>query len=127
MKADNLDYYQERDFDETVYASNSKYYYEELVKNHYFPFETYKNPGWDVEERELSTKVKLVFKVYRGNYSSQADNPDEYYGYRELIAWDVSDVVEYSTGGKVDPEMILSHQEYENYKQEIDNLIESNY
>ncbi len=125
MKSNNifsLDY-QERDFDEVVYCSSRNYYYEEVVENHYFPFETYKNPDWDVEERELFTRVKFVFKVYRGTYSSQADNPDEYCGYRELIAWDVSDVVEYSTGEKVDPEIVLNHQEYEAYKQEIDELI----
>lgn len=123
MKTDNLGYYTERDFDEVIHMTSRVDYREEAIQ-HYFLFETYKNPGWDVEERELVTDIKLIYKIHPGNYSSQAVSPDEYYGYSELVAYDHSNVVEFSTGEKVDPKSVLSPQEYETYMQEIADLID---
>ena len=117
---DNLDHYDESDFDEYVYYSrdSKKVHYEEEFKQFYFVYED----SWG-DEQELFTTIECIWKVTPPDYSSW-DSDLDYYGYSELTAWKVISV-ENAQGDEVNPEEVLTAEQLENYNAAMLNFVES--
>ena len=117
---DNLDHYNESDFDDYVYYSrdSTKAHYEEELKQFYFPYDDYHG-----EEKELFTTIECVWKVVPGSFSRQEESDIDYYGYTELTTWKVISV-ENAQGDEVEPEKVLTTEQLETYNAAMLNFID---
>lgn len=114
---DNLDRYTEDDFEDIVYYNPRKAYYEEETK--YYPFVYEDSEG----EKEILCTVNVCWRVVPPDYKSW-DSPEDYYGYTELVAWDVV-AVEDSEGEPVDVEKVLTPEQLHRYNSEIDAFVDN--
>ena len=115
---DNLDYYNEEDFEHVLYhPSSKKPYLDTELKQFYFVYED----DWG-EEYELFTTVECIWKVTPPDYSTWASDWD-YYGYNELVSWKVLSV-ENAQGDEVKPEEVLTEKQLLLYSTGLESFIE---
>ena len=115
---DNLDHYNEEDFDMYYDTPKNKCsYFDTELKQYYFAYED----AWGTEY-ELFTTVECLWKVVRPDPSSW-DSPEDYYGYTELKSWEVLSV-EDNEGNEVKPEDVLTEKQLLAYITGLESFIE---
>ena len=100
------------------YKLSRKYRYEDTKETFYFLSE-----DSDGDEIELCTDVNLAYRVVPGSFSVSAPSDYDYFGYQELIAWTVGETTEYSSGDVVDPEKVLTQEEFQRYTTGLQEFI----
>lgn len=128
---DNLDHYNEEDFDYILYQPSSKKpYLDPELKQFYFVYEDgleadqangSPSGAWSTEY-ELFTTVECIWKITPPDYNTWASDLD-YYGYSELVSWKVLSV-ENAQGDEVKPEEVLTEKQLESYNAGLINFIE---
>ena len=115
---DNLDHYNEEDFD--MYydtPKNKRSYFDTELKQYYFAYED----AWG-EEYELFTTVECLWKVTPPDPTTWASDLD-FYGYTELQSWNVISVEDHE-GNEVKPEDVLTEKQLLAYTAGLEAFIE---
>ncbi len=102
------------------YANSNRAYYTDVNKVHEFITEIYTENGW--EDYYIYTTISAVYKTSPGTYSISTVSAWDYYDTEELIAWDVSSVVN-EFNEEIDPKNILTEAEYERYNTSLNEFI----
>jgi hypothetical protein len=116
---DNLDHYNEEDFD--MYydtPKNKRSYFDTDLKQYYFAYED----AWG-EEYELFTTVECIWEVTPPDPTTWASDLD-YHGYVELKSWEVISVEDHE-GNEVKPEDVLTEKQLLAYTQGLEEFVES--
>lgn len=128
---DNLDQYNEEDFDYILYQPSSKKpYLNTELKQFYFVYEDgleadqangSPSGAWGTEY-ELFTTVECIWKVTPPDCSTWASDLD-YYGYSELVSWNALSV-ENAQRDEVNPEEVLTEKQLLAYTTGLEAFIE---
>ena len=97
-------------FDDFSYKLSRKYRYEDTKETFYFLSEDSNG-----DEIEFCTDVEFVYRVILAKSQWEADTDIEVFDQYELIAWSVGETTEYSSGDVVDPQKVLTEEEYKRY------------
>lgn len=117
---DKTEDYTEEYYDEVCTPSTRQIRYEEETKYFTFLYEIYDQDG--PSDKELLVEIELCYKVIPPDCTTW-DSDWDYYGYRELTAWDVVSV-QNEEGQEVDPKNILTAEDFIRYNSEIEISIE---
>ena len=115
---DNLDHYNEEDFD-MYYATpkNKRSYLDTELKQFYFVYEDERG-----EEYELFTTVERIWKVTPPDPTTWASDLN-YHGYAELKSWKVISVEDHE-GNEVKPKEVLTEKQLLAYITGLESFIE---
>jgi len=124
---DNIDFidydkYDESDLDVRAYfggrgGGKAKSHFEAQTKHYYFPYQDSQG-----NEQELITHVECLYRVTHGTFSPTEDSDWDFRGYTDLVSWDVLQV-ENNKGDEVDPEKVLTPEQFLEYSQVLDSFI----
>ena len=107
-----------KDFDDFSYKLSHKYRYEDTKETFYFLSED--SYG---DEIELLTTLHLAYKVTPAKSQLQAETDLDCFDQYELLAWSVGETTEYSSGDVVDPQKVLTEDEYKRYTADLQEFI----
>lgn len=104
-------------FDLEYTKGNQKESYYTHTKCYYFPF-----LDSEGNEQELLAQVDCYYRVTPGTFSPKEESDWDYLGYTDLMSWDVLSV-ENNEGDEVDPEKVLTEEQFLDYNQDLDEFI----
>lgn len=102
------------------YKLSRKYRYEDTKETFYFLSEDSNG-----DEIELCSTVELAYRVIPAKSQWEAETDVEAFDQYELIAWSVGETTEYSSGDVVDPQKVLTQEEYKRYTAGLQEFISS--
>jgi len=116
---DNIDFidydkYDEADLDYT--RGNKKHSYYTDIKYYHYSYWDGDNTAW------LSTTLECTYRVTHGTFSPTEDSDWDYLGYTDLVSWVVL-LVENNEGDEVDPEKVLTAEQFLEYDQGLNVFI----
>jgi len=94
-------------------GGKAKLHFETQTKHYYFPYGN---------EQELITHVECLYRVTYGTFSPTEDSDWDYLGYTDLMSWNVLSV-ENNEGDEVDPEKVLTPEQFLEYSQGLSDFI----
>jgi len=107
-----------KNFDDFSYKLSRKYRYEDTKETFYFLSEDFNG-----DEIELCTDAKFVYRVIPAKSQWGADTDIEAYDQYELLVWCVGETTEYPSGHVVDPQKVLTQEEFQRYTAGLQEFI----
>lgn len=115
---DLIDYdkYDESDLDSYFVSTNRKHSYYTDTKYYHYSYWDGDNAAW------LFTTIELNYRVTKGTFSPTEDSDWDYLGFTDIVSWDVVSV-ENNSGDEVDPEKVLTQEQFLEYSEGLSGFI----